>query len=108
MAAYTKFQSPENCGGLSFNGQSFLPDANGITIFPVELTAVAISHGYAPIEGSGFSDTQADASEGVDLSAPMVAPAEEAPQEPAPLPVPENDGTNDAPVEEAPQEAPQA
>ena len=60
MTSYTKFKAPENCGSISIAGQTFTPDENGIATFPVELTAEAVSHGYTPIDGSGFIDGAAD------------------------------------------------
>lgn len=46
-----RLQGPENCGGLSFGGESFAPDADGCIVIPDDNTdaiAAALSHGYTP------------------------------------------------------------
>ena len=41
-----KLQGPPNCGGLSFDGIAYEPDADGIIDVPDEAAAAAFAHGF--------------------------------------------------------------
>ncbi len=42
-----KMQGPENHGGLSADGKSYEPDADGVIDIPETLLADALAHGFA-------------------------------------------------------------